>query len=172
MKWILIAVLAVVVVVLLVAVIGWLLPKGHVASRSASLRFSPAAVWKVISGPPGWRPDIKSYQELPEHDGHRMWRETDKSGQTITYEAIESAPPERLVVQIADPKLPFGGTWTYEIAPTADGCTLTITENGEVYNPIFRFVSKLFMDPSATVNAYMAALQTELGRSGKVAGGG
>jgi hypothetical protein len=47
------------------------------------------------------------------------------------------------VTRIADPNLPFGGTWTYEIRPGNGGATLTITENGEVYNVIFRLVSRL-----------------------------
>jgi hypothetical protein len=92
-----------------------------------------------------------------------MWRETDKHGQTITYEAIESIPPHHLVTRIADPNLPFGGTWTYEIVPAGSSCTLTITENGEVYNPLFRFVSRFIMGQTATLDAYLKALNVKLG---------
>lgn len=106
---------------------------------------------------------MKSYEELSPQNGHRVWRETDKHGQTIAYETIESAAPTRLVTKIADPKLPFGGTWTYEISPTPTGSSLTITENGEVYNPIFRFVSRFIMGHTATIDAYLKALQTKLG---------
>ena len=163
MKWLLILALFLAVPLLLVLIVGSLLPKNHTVSRTTSLRQSPDAVWAVISGPPNWRPDVRSFAELPPHDGHRMWSETDKSGQTITYEAMESIAPRRLVTRIADPKLPFGGTWTYEISPTSDGCTLTITENGEVYNPVFRFVSRFIMGHAATHTAYMKALHTRLG---------
>ena len=167
MKWILIGALVLAGVLIVVVVIGALLPKQHVASRSITLNASPDTVWNLISGPPAWRPDVKSYQELPPQNGHRVWRETDKHGQTITYEAIETSAPTRLVTKIADPKLPFGGTWTYEIAQNGAGSSLTITENGEVYNPVFRFVSRFVMGHTATIDAYLKALQAKVrgGRS-------
>jgi len=92
-----------------------------------------------------------------------MWRETDKHGQTISFEAVESVPPRRLVTKIADAKLPFGGTWVYEIVPAGDSCTLTITENGEVYNPLFRFMSRFIIGQTATIDRYLDALKAKLG---------
>jgi hypothetical protein len=162
MKWILGLTLLLVAAGLLVILIGALLPKKHTVTRRVELHQSPDAVWSLITGPPTWRPDIQSYQELPANNGHRSWREIDKHGQIITFEAIESVPPRRLVTRIADPKLPFGGTWTYEITPTGSGCTLTVTEDGEVYNPIFRFVSRFVMGHSATVDAYLKAVTAKL----------
>jgi hypothetical protein len=158
MKWLLIIVLGLAGIVALVVVIGWLLPRGHKVSRTLPLRRAPQAVWELITGPPLWRPEVQGYQPMPPNEGHRVWRETDGHGQIITYEAVESTPPSRLVVRIADPKLPFGGAWTYEIAPTPEGCTLTITEDGEIYNPIFRFVSRLLMSKTATIDAYFKAM--------------
>lgn len=163
MKWLLIFALVLAVPLILVLIVGAMLPRNHTVSRTTSLRQPPDTVWMLISGPPNWRPDVRSFEELPMHEGHRMWRETDKSGQTITFEAMESVAPRRLVTRIADPKLPFGGTWTYEIVPATDGCTLTITENGEVYNPVFRFVSRFIMGHAATLNGYMKALHGRLG---------
>jgi uncharacterized protein YndB with AHSA1/START domain len=163
MKWLLILALMIAVPILLIVIIGALLPKEHVAVRTVSVRQSPEAVWNQITAPPTWRPDIHSYEELPGRDGHRMWRETDRHGQAITYEAVDAAPPRRLVVRIADAKLPFGGTWTYVIAPQPSGSTLTITENGEVYNPVFRFVSRFVIGHTATIDSYIEALQKKLG---------
>src|SRR5881275_2336832 len=74
MKWIVIPVLVLAGMLILIVVIGALLPKQHVASRSASLNASPEATWNLISGPPTWRPEIKSYEELPPQNGHRMGR--------------------------------------------------------------------------------------------------
>ena len=162
MKWLLIPVISLAGLFLLIAVIGACLPQKHTVSRTLSLHRPAEAVWNLISGPPTWRPDITNYQELPPHEGNRMWRETDKHGNTITFEAIESVPPRRLITRIADPNLPFGGTWVYEIASQGDTCTLTITENGEVYNPLFRFVSRFIMGHTATIDAYLAALNAKL----------
>jgi uncharacterized protein YndB with AHSA1/START domain len=162
MKWLLVVVLAIAGLLILVVVIGALLPQKHRVSRTVSLHSPAETVWALISGPPTWRPDVSSYQELPPHEGHRMWRETDKHGQTIPYEAIEATPPRRLVTRIADTKLPFGGTWTYEIVPSGSSCTLTITEDGEVYNPLFRFVSRFIMGQTASLDGYLKALKAKL----------
>lgn len=163
MKWLLIAVAGIVCLVILVVVIGALLPQKHKASRTVTLHQPAETVWNLISGPPTWRPDVASYQALPPQNGNRMWRETGKNNQTITYEAVESVPPRRLVTRIADKTLPFGGTWTYEISPADNACTLTITEDGEVYNPIFRFVSRFIMGQTATIDNYIKALNAKLG---------
>ena len=166
MKWILFAVLALVGIVLAVVFIGMLLPKSHTVSRSRRFHQPPDQVWAVITGPPTWRSDVRSFEELPARDGHRMWKETGRDGQSIPYEAIESAQPSRLVTRIADSALPFGGTWTYEIAPQAGGTFLTITENGEVYNPIFRFMSRFVFGHATTIETYLKALSAKLGERG------
>lgn len=162
MKWLLIVALSLAGLLILIVVIGALLPRKHTVSRTVSLHQSPETVWRLISGPPDWRPDVLKYEELPSHEGRRMWRETDKHGQAITYEAIESTPPRRLVTQIADPKLPFGGTWTFEIVPNGDSCLLTITENGEVYNPLFRFISRFVIGHTASLDGYLKSLNAKL----------
>jgi hypothetical protein len=162
LKWLLRLVAVLVASVLLVVAIGASLPQKHVASRSVSLGQPSEAVWRLIAGPSDWRPEVRSSQALPSREGHRVWQETNQHGQTITFEEVESTPARRLVTRIADPKLPFGGTWTYEITPTAQGCSLTITENGEVYNPIFRFVSRFIIGHTATIDAYLKALTAKL----------
>ena len=67
-------------------------------------------------------------------------------------------PPSLLVARIADPKLPFGGTWTYRIAPAAGGSDLTITEDGEVYNVFFRFMSRFVFGHHATMDGFIKHL--------------
>jgi len=163
MKWILLILGGLAAFVAAVAIIGSLLPKGHTATVSVRLKQKPEAVWAAITdyaGQASWRTDIKSIERMPDQNGHQVWRE--KNGNTVTLETIEETPPRRLVRKIADPSLPFGGTWTYEIAPVDSGCTITITENGEVYNVIFRAIGKL-MDPSATMKGYLKALGKKFG---------
>ena len=162
MKWLLLGVFTAVGIVVAVALVGALLPKAHVASRSARFSRPPEAVWTVITGPPDWRPEVRSFEILPPRDGHRLWKEIDRHGQAITFEEVESIPPKHLVGRIADTNLAFGGAWTYDIAPVSGGCILTITENGEVYNPIFRFVSRFIVGHTATMDAYLKALRAKL----------
>jgi polyketide cyclase/dehydrase/lipid transport protein len=163
MKWVLIALAVVVAAAAAVAIIGAMLPKGHTASGSSRFRQPPQAVWDAITGPPTWRPELARSEELPAHDGHRAWKEIDKHGSAITYEALEETAPTRLVTRIADPTLPYGGRWILEITPEAGGCRLTITEDGEVYNPIFRFMSRFVIGHTATINAYLKALRAKFG---------
>lgn len=153
MKWLVYGGLAVVMIPAIVVLIGAMLPKEHVASRSILLHASPSEVFSLIAGPSDWR-GLK-YEVLTETP--LKWRETDSSG-AITYERVETIVPKRIVNRIADPKLPFGGSWTYEMAPSGNGTELTITENGVVYNPLFRFVSRFILGHSATIDKYQRDL--------------
>jgi len=140
-----------------VVVVGALLPKSHMASRTAIIRATPEQVFALISGPQDWRADLKEYKFFDE-SGRHMQRETDKHGQTITYEIVQSQPPTLRKNTIADKNLPFGGSWTWNIKPQSDGCAVTITEDGEVYNPVFRFVSRFIMGHTRTIDNYLAML--------------
>ena len=162
LKSIAIVVLILLGIVGLIALLGAQLPVQHTASRTAQFNVSPQQLWDIISGPPTWREEVGSFEELPSRDGHRVWREFGRHGQRTTFEEVEADPPHKLVTRIADPHLPFGGTWTYEIAPTETGSTLTITEKGEVYNPVFRFVSRYLQGYTATIDSYMHALRHRL----------
>ena len=166
MKWLLVLVGVLVALVVVVTIIGALLPKGHVARRTARYRQRPEVIWKAITDYdafPAWRSDVESVEKLPGRDGLPAWREKSRHGE-IPLEVTEAQPPTRLVTRIADPNLPFGGFWTYEITPLAEGgAQLTITENGEVYNPVFRFVSRFIMGHSASIEAYLRALGKKFG---------
>jgi len=164
MKWLFLVVGVLVVLVGLIAAIGVLLPKHHTATLSARFSKPGQAVWDAISEPPDWRSEVRSFETLPARDGRRTWKEIDQRGQGVTYEAVEESPPMRLVTRIADRDLPYGGTWIHEIKPDAGGCVLTITEEGEIYNPIFRFMARFVFGYSGTIEAYMKALQAKLGR--------
>ena len=165
LKWTMIVVIAVAGAVALVALIGVFLPKGHRVSRTMTLNAPPAAVFAAITDAaryPEWRRDVTSVELLPDAGGRRQFRENSRNGR-ITYRFEEVVPDRRVVTRIADPALPYGGTWTYDLKPSGPGTELTITEDGEVYNPIFRTLSK-FMSPTATIDAYLANLETRLGR--------
>lgn len=75
---------------------------------------------------------------------------------------MESAPPRRFVTRIADKSLRFGGTWTYDLQSTPAGTRVTIREDGEAYNPVFRVVSRCVMGPDATTKKYLGALEASM----------
>jgi uncharacterized protein YndB with AHSA1/START domain len=164
MKWVLIAVAALAALAALVAIAGWSLPIAHVATRQATLAATPEAVWETITDVgafPSWRTDVKTVERVGE-SGALTWIEHGRSGSLkLTVEA--SDPPRRLVTRIADPSLPFGGTWTYELAPAAGGTVLTITEHGEIYNPIFRAMARFVFGYETTLASYLDALRKKVG---------
>ena len=165
MKWILWILMALAGTLLLITLAGWLLPKAHQVTREAQFDQPPEALWKAITdidAMPSWRPGLKSVRHLPDKNGLPSWVETSASG-TLPFESVVSEPPAKWVVRIADPKLPFGGTWTYEITPVgAGGSSLRIREDGEVYNPVFRFLSRFVFGYSGTMDAYLKSLKKKL----------
>ena len=111
---------------------------------------------------PSWRSDVATVAQLAPQNDKPVWRETSHRGEHITYAAETWDPPRHLVTRITDKNLPFGGSWDYALAPNGTGSTLTITEHGEIYNPVFKVVSR-FMSKTATMDAYLAALKARLG---------
>jgi uncharacterized protein YndB with AHSA1/START domain len=153
MRWLLIAGGIVACIVLIVVVVGALLPVAHTAERTAEISAPPERVWKALTDVaafPEWRPDVASVDQLPDE----TWREHGKNG-VITYRVTAAEPPSRLVVRIADKSLPFGGEWEYRVAPGR----VTIVERGEVYNPVFRFMSRFVFGQTKTIEAYLWALK-------------
>ena len=108
---------------------------------------------------------MKSFGVLPEKDGRKLWWEEDTHRQKITYELLEDQPGRRMIVRIADRGLPFGGTWSFEISPAAGGSELRITEDGEIYNVIFRFMARFFFGYSASAETYLRDLGVKLGHA-------
>jgi hypothetical protein len=118
---------------------GSSLPVAHVVARSRKVPARAEIVWGLINDPvatKGWGGDVKT-------------------------EVVEQDAPRLLVTKIVGQKA-FGGTWTFEIAPEGhEASTLTITERGEVYNPLFRTVTRL-TGQTRTIDAYLAKLQAAL----------
>jgi uncharacterized protein YndB with AHSA1/START domain len=165
MGWILIPLGIFAGLVLLMAIAGSLLPKGHSATRRATFRRPAAEVWAAITDVekfPTWRSDLKSVERLPDREGRPAWREKGRNG-AMTLEQVEARPPTKLIGRIADKNLPFGGTWTYDLAEKDGATTLAITEDGEVYNPIFRFLSRFVFGHAATMERYLRDLGRKFG---------
>ena len=141
-----------------VAAIGSLLPQKHVASRSASFRATPEKLFSLIAGPQGWRPDVLRDEPVPDSNGRELRRETARTGETITYELLDRKPPQSITRRIATENLPYSGSWTILLQPQGDMTTVRITETGQVYNPVFRFVSRFAIGHTRTIDTYLRAL--------------
>jgi hypothetical protein len=119
------------ILILAVVAIGAMLPQAHTASRSTASTLPPDALYRLLT-------EI-TFGDVPV----RIEREE---------------PPSLLVTRVVEGQ-PFGGTWTYRIAPAPGGSQLTITEDGEVYNVVFRFMSRFVFGYYATMDAYLANLK-------------
>ena len=167
MKWALIAICVLAALIAVMAAIGAMLPKGHRATRKARFKQKPETIYAVITGPPDWRSDLKGFGNLPDKDGRKQWWE-ESQGKRITYELVEDLPPTRRVTRIADKGLPFGGTWTLEVGPEAGGAALRVTEDGEVYNVIFRFMSRFVFGQAGSIERFLKDLGKKFGEKAEI----
>lgn len=136
LKWVGIAAAVIVGIPGLLALVGSFLPKGHTVSRTVLCDAPPEQVWAAVSDQTWFKSDV-----------------------AVSIETSE--PMTRLVTRVM-PNPQFGGTWTFALKPVGGGTELTITEDGEVYNPIFRAVQKLVLSPYKTIDTYLAALRQHM----------
>lgn len=149
----------------IVALIGSRLPKTHVASRSILLRQSPQNVYAVVrdfASAPKWRSDVKQVEVEESQGGPVYFREVGKNG-TVNYELVEDVPGQRMVTRIRDIDLGYSGQWTYLFAAENGGTRVTIREDGEVSNVLFRFMSRYIFGHTATIDSYLTSLAKHFG---------
>jgi hypothetical protein len=164
-KWILLAAGGFAALVAVMAIVGALLPRGHTVSRAARFRRPPAALFATVrdfASSPAWRPELRRVEILPPHDGRPRHREITRHG-PITYVVREELAAERLVLEIADPGLPFGGRWIFAFAAVPGGTELRLTEEGFVKNVFFRFLARFVFGHTATMERYLRDLAQTCG---------
>jgi hypothetical protein len=172
MKWIVIVILVLTSLGIIVSAIGALLPRDHIAARTLVVHQPPDMVWSVISdfpAAPSWRKDVMRVERGPDQHGHPVWIEHRSNG-ILPMEVVEADVPSKLVTRIADPHMPFGGTWTYRLTSDSGGTKLTIIEEGWVSNPIFRFVSRFVMGHHATIDTYLRSIAAKFNEPASLSG--
>lgn len=151
--------------VVLAAAWGALLPAEHTATREARLAAPPDRVYGLLTDVaafPEWRADVREVEILSTEP--LRFRERGKHGD-ILFEEVERVRAERLVIRIADAELPFGGQWTYTLRADGDATRLRIREDGVVRNVVFRFMARFVIGHTATIDAYLQALDKRLSQS-------
>ena len=129
----------------LVMTVGMFTPRNHAVSVRAKYAQPATELWNAITDVesiPQWRRSVTSITRRPYIEGRPSWVETTKSG-ALPLRVDEWAKPRKLVVAIDDDvgKLPFGGTWTWNLREIPGGCEVTLTENGFVRNVLFRVLA-------------------------------
>lgn len=139
MKWILIVSAVILTAVIAIWLIGRSLPVSHTVTVDRAIDDAPERVWSRIRNVeswPEWRNDVTSVERRSDETIEVV----DGNG-SVRYSVDE--PSERtLITTISSENLPWGGRWIWTVVPEGTGSRVTITEEGEVYNPIFRFLSR------------------------------
>ena len=151
----------------IVALIGSRLPVAHVASRSILLHRSPSEVYAVVrdfASAPRWRADVKQIEVEAPQGGPVYFREVGKHGGT-NYELVEDVPGQRMITRIRDTNLGYSGQWTYMFTTENGGTRVTIREDGEVSNVLFRFMSRYIFGHTATIDSYLTSLAKHFGEN-------
>jgi Polyketide cyclase / dehydrase and lipid transport len=158
MKWLLIFAGVLVCVILIVLLVGYLLPVKHSASVTLTVNGRPEQVWQRLidfKAYPNWRKEVKAVEGISD----TQWVEIDQHDHRLPFSMTIKERLRTLVTRIDAKGLPFGGSWVYVLEDQGNATTLTITENGEVYNPLFRFVSKFIVGHTATLKKYSTYLE-------------
>jgi hypothetical protein len=94
--------------------------------------------------------------------GPVYFREEGKHGR-VNYELVEDVPAQRMVTRIRDTDLGYSGQWTYSFTPENGGTRVTIREDGEVSNVLFRFMSRYVFGQTSTIDSYLTSLAKHFG---------
>lgn len=159
--------IALLLIVLLVVIGGYLLPVKHTATVSRVLPAPPSLVFAIIRDfrkYPSWRRGLRGPDSVAVVDD-RTWRETNRGG-SVTFSFVEEEKNARLVARIMDRNLPFGGQWVYRITAEGTVSRLSITEEGEVYNVVFRFLSRFWFGHTKTIEEYLSDMEKRVGAPG------
>ncbi len=170
MKWLLILVAMPIVAFVVMFLIGLLLPAKHSLTRAITLKVKPETAFRAIADVeslPSWASGVLKVERLPDRDGKEATRQTLKGGMKMVVLTSESTPPTRLVRSMGDTSAPFFGSWAYDFSPAADGCRVVVRETGEVPNPFFRAMSRMFgLDKHVT--QHLNDLARKFGEIGRV----
>lgn len=167
MKWYWILLFVLIGAAVVVVVVGALLPVHHQAACRAVFRQPPSVLFTTITdvaGLPTWRKELQRVEALPDQRGLRTYREYSKFG-PMDLLVEEQEADRKLVTRIITPDSPFGGTWTFKLVPVPSGTEITITENGEIYNPAFRFMSRFLFGHDTTLKGYLKSLAAKFGET-------
>lgn len=144
--------------------VGVALPRDHRTVVSKELNAAPGIVWRALADVeayPRWRRGLDAVEVLPTGAEGSGWTEVSGS-ERLPFAILEEQPPRRRVVRIVDEGLPFGGTWETEVTPTATGTLVTVTEDGSVYPPLYRVISRFVLGHERTARRWLEDLDAYL----------
>lgn len=146
---------------------GRSLPREHTVASTITIVAPPDSVYAVIrdiAGTAAWWNDVKSVTRLVGKPRESWEQDMGASGK-VQLEVSAVSPPRQMVTTILnDDQQDWGGSWIYEVASTAAGTEVTISEEGWVESPLFRVVAKL-RGHHRTMDSYLSSLAARFGET-------
>jgi uncharacterized protein YndB with AHSA1/START domain len=167
MIWLLLIPGVILAAIIALLIFGLLQPAEHSVTRSIILKQKPEAVFAMLDNAenlPSWSSMVTKVERIPDRDGRPATRQTMKFGMTVIATTLERKPPSRLVGRMEKEGGPVWGTWTYELVPEGEGCRVSITEDGEMKNPLFRALGRL-RGLDASIKTLLTDLARKLGET-------
>lgn len=140
--------------------LGFALPRDHVAQSSRLIPMpieQAAARIRNVRAYPEWRGDI-ALEITGESEGAVAYIEN-QDGDRVSYRLTEPERGRRFVAVITDDTLPYGGQWTFTLTPEGDATRVTVEEDGEIRDPLYRVFARFVFGYTASMDAYLDRLE-------------
>lgn len=164
MYWILFVMGAVAAVVIALLVGGLTTPRAHAVVRSASINAAASVVWthvRDVARHAEWREALEEVT-IEDDGGMLRWTARTTTG-SARYEMTGEDPPRRFSARSLDDDLSASSEWTWQVDGDQHASIVTITERGEVPNPVVRFVRTHLTGFAGPVEQYLRDLARAVG---------
>ena len=158
MRFLIWSVAAVVLLVGVVFLVGWLLPaarEGRAEVVNAAQAEAVVAVIADVEAQPAWREGIAAVERTAEG-----WVEVTARGERISFVAEEMGATGVRLRFSSDAG--YAGTWEAVLTPEGGGTRVSVVERAVVPSPLGRILARLFFDPEAFAAMYLAALEARV----------
>jgi uncharacterized protein YndB with AHSA1/START domain len=159
MKIALIVLLALVVLLGCIGFIGWLLPPTRAATAQRDIAAPPGKVWGVLTDlhrQSEWRPDLAAIEVMDPTVGKERWREKPKHGPAMEFQTTSQVAGVSWEMKFSGS---VEGRWSGRLKELPEGGTrIEVEETVTVANPWKRLLARLFFDPQAIAEEYLANL--------------
>jgi len=151
----------------LFALIGLVTPRERATTRSVFIPgVRPEKIWKTISNfatSAAWRDEIKKIEAMPARDGQPVWREYLHHGPAIPLATIVREKPHRLVREVADERLPYTGSFEYELLEEDGGTRVRFTERSGARNIIKRGMQRIITNHGESTGLVLTSIAKRFG---------
>lgn len=153
--------LSIILIIIFIGIIGWLLPKQRIVSKTSILNAPLKEIYNVLINNDDWkyRSDLKDLVIIERNGDKEIWDEISKNGNVVRFSTKEKIPYSFYSFEMTS-KI-FTGYWTAELKEFEGTKTqITATEYVEIKNPLIKVLSYIFFD----LGKYMETYQQDLKR--------